>query len=106
MKIRDIEKEIGRFKSFGKKLEDYGVKVEDIYVDPEDRWRLIERLEKYGVWKNFVSFCKKKNGDRFYTERTTNMIRDEDGQPVLIEGTIRVITKEDIPEKNLGLSEK
>ncbi len=83
-----------------------GVKVEDIYVDPEDRWRLIERLEKYGVWKNFVSFCKKKNGDSFYTERTTNMIRDEDGKPALIEGTIRVITEEDIPAKNLGLSEE
>ncbi|MHC4270061.1 MAG: PAS domain S-box protein [Planctomycetota bacterium] len=76
-----------------------GTKVEDIYVDPEDRWRLVERLEKYGVWKNFVSFCKKKNGERFYTERNTNMIRNEDGKPVLIEGVIRVTTEKEKPEE-------
>jgi len=75
-----------------------GTKVENIYVDPEDRWRLVERLEKYGVWKGFVSLCKKKNGERFYTERATSMIRDENGKPLLIEGTIRVITDRKIAE--------
>ncbi len=79
-----------------------GTRVEDIYVDPEDRWRLVERLEKYGVWKSFVSFCKKKNGEQFYTERTTNMIRDEDGKPVLIEGIIRVNTEKKKLEEDLG----
>jgi PAS domain S-box-containing protein len=83
-----------------------GTKVEDIYVDPEDRWRLVERLEKYGVWKDFVSFCKKKNGERFYTERATSMIRDEHGKPVMIEGTIRVATERKIPEENPGSSDK
>jgi len=77
-----------------------GTKVEDIYVDPEEKWRLVERLEKYGVWKNFLSFCKKKNGDRFYTERTTHLVRDKDGIPVLIEGIIRVVTERKKPEEN------
>ena len=75
-----------------------GTKVEDIYVDPEDKWRLVERLEKYGVWKNFLSFCKKKNGEHFYTERTTHLIRDKDGNPVLIEGVIK-----GIPERKKGI---
>ena len=76
-----------------------GTKVEDIYVDQEEKWRLIERLEKYGVWKNFLSFCKKKTGGRFYTERTTHLIRDKDGTPVLIEGIIRVVTERKKPEE-------
>ncbi|MCR4290725.1 MAG: PAS domain S-box protein [Candidatus Scalindua sp.] len=75
-----------------------GTKVEDIYLDPEEKWRHVERLEKYGVWKNFLSFCKKKNGDHFYTERTTHLIRDKDGTPVLIEGIIRIVTERKNPE--------
>lgn len=70
-----------------------GTKVKDIYVDLEDRKRLVEKLEKDGVWKNFASFCKKKNGERFYTERTSNVVKDEDGKPVRIEGIIRDITE-------------
>jgi PAS domain S-box-containing protein len=69
-----------------------GTKVKDIYVDPEDRRRLVEKLEKDGVCRDFVSFCKKKNGERFYFERTSNMIRDEKGKPILIEGIFRDIT--------------
>jgi PAS domain S-box-containing protein len=70
-----------------------GTKVKNIYVDPGDRWRLLEILENHGIWRNFVSNCKKRNGDPLYTERTTNMIRNEDGEPVLIEGIIRDITE-------------
>ncbi|MEE9605590.1 MAG: diguanylate cyclase, partial [Candidatus Scalindua sp.] len=70
-----------------------GTKVEDIYVDLEDRRKLVEKLAKNGVWRNFVSFCKKKNGERFYTERTTNMVKDARGKPVRIEGIIRDITE-------------
>jgi PAS domain S-box-containing protein len=70
-----------------------GTKVKDIYVDLEDRKRLVEKLEKDEVWKNFASFCKKKNGEQFYTERTSNVVKDEDGKPVRIEGIIRDITE-------------
>ena len=70
-----------------------GTKVRDIYVDQGDRKRLVERLEKDGVWKDFVSFCKKKNGEQFYTERTSNLVRDAEGKPVRIEGVIRDITE-------------
>ena len=69
-----------------------GTKVKDIYVDPGDRWRLLEILEKHGIWRDFVSVCKKKDGEPLYTERTTNMIRTENNKPLLIEGIIRNIT--------------
>jgi PAS domain S-box-containing protein len=78
-----------------------GTKVKDIYVDQEDRKRLVVRLEKDGVWKDFVSFCKKKNGEQFYTERTSNMVRDEKGKPVRIEGVIRDISERKEKEDNL-----
>ena len=70
-----------------------GTKVKDIYVDQGDRKRLVEKLEKDGVWKDFVSYCIKKNGEKFYTERTSNMVHNADGKPTLIQGMIRDITE-------------
>jgi PAS domain S-box-containing protein len=47
-----------------------GTKVKDIYVDQSDRKKLIDKLEKEGASKDFTSYCVKKNGEKFYTERT------------------------------------
>ncbi len=70
-----------------------GTKVRDIYVDPNDRMTLIEKLERDGICLNFACNCKKKNGDFLYTERTTNIIKDEKGKSICIEGIIRDITE-------------
>ena len=95
-------------KMFGYKSpeEMMGVKTKDIYADPEDRWNHLEKLEKYGFLRNFVSNCKKKSGISFYTERTANLIRNEDGEPVTIEGIIRDITEQKQLKKKLKNSEK
>jgi len=70
-----------------------GTKVKDIYVDSDDRRKLVELLEKDGICRHFESYCKRKIGAHFYIERTTHMIRDEDGKPVRIEGVIRDTTE-------------
>ncbi|HHT9147082.1 MAG TPA: cache domain-containing protein, partial [Candidatus Wunengus sp. YC61] len=70
-----------------------GTKVKNIYGDPEDRRRLCEKLEKDGVWREFVSLCKRKNGESFYAERTSNLLRDERGNPVAIHGVFRDISE-------------
>jgi PAS domain S-box-containing protein len=83
-----------------------GTKVKNIYVDPEDRRRLCEKLEKDGVWRDFVSLCKKKNGESFYAERTSNMLRDEKGTPLAIYGVLRDITERKKAEQEVIESEK
>ena len=83
-----------------------GTRVKDVYVDLEDRWRFVEKLEKYGIWRNFVSFCKKKNGEHFYTERTAHMIRNEEDNPIIIEGVIRDIAEQKKLEEKLKKSKK
>lgn len=83
-----------------------GTKVKDIYVDPEDRRRLCEKLEKDGVWRDFVSLCKRKNGDSFYAERTSNVLRDEKGNPVAIYGVFRDISERKKAEQEVTESEK
>ncbi len=83
-----------------------GKKVETIYIDLRDRQRLVERLEKDGVWMGFTSHCKKSNGDQFYMERTSNMVRDDNGKPILIFGVFRDITERKRLEEILHASEK
>ena len=78
-----------------------GTKVKNIYVDIEDRKRLVKKLEKDGFWRNFASFCKTKNGKRFYTERTSTMVKNEEGKPIRIEGIIRDITERKRQETKL-----
>jgi PAS domain S-box-containing protein len=83
-----------------------GTKVKNIYVDEADRQRLVEKLEKDEIWRNFESFCKKKDGECFHTERTSNMVKDEKGEPARIEGIIRDITERKRQEDELHESEK
>lgn len=83
-----------------------GTKVKDVYVNPDDRIKLLEKLGKEGVWKGFVSFCKRKNGERFYMERTSNIVVDEKGKPVRVDGIFRDITERKKFEEELQESEK
>ncbi len=83
-----------------------GIKVKDIYVNPDDRMKVVEKLTKEGVWKGFVSFCKRKNGERFYMERTANLIADEKGRAVRIDGIFRDITERKKFEEELWESER
>lgn len=83
-----------------------GKKVKDIYVDPEDRRRLCEKLEKEGVWRDFVSLCKRKNGETFYAERTSSLIRDGSGKSVAIQGVFRDISERKKTELEIIESEK
>ncbi len=78
-----------------------GTKVKDIYVDQADRKSLVNKLEKEGVWKDFTSYCVTKKGGKFYTERTSNMVKDEKGKPVRIEGVIRDISDRKKKEDDL-----
>lgn len=83
-----------------------GTKVKDIYVNPDDRKKLVEKLSTDGAWKGFVSFCKRKNGERFYMERTSSLVTDEKGKPIRIEGIFRDITDRKKLEEELEESER
>ncbi|MCF6155087.1 MAG: PAS domain S-box protein [Candidatus Brocadia sp.] len=82
-----------------------GMKVKDIYVNPEDRRKVVEILAKKGIWKSFTSLCKRKNGELFYMERTSNLVTDENGNPIRIDGIFRDITERKRLEMELQESE-
>ncbi len=78
-----------------------GSKVKDIYVDQVDRKKLVDKLLKESHLKDFTSYCVKKDGSKFYTERTSNMVKDANNKPVRIEGVIRDISDRKKKEDDL-----
>ncbi len=78
-----------------------GTKVKDIYVDQSDRKKLVDKLLKDNHWKDFTSYCVKRDGGKFYTERTSNMVKDAGGNPIRIEGVIRDISARKKKEDDL-----
>ncbi len=82
-----------------------GMKVKEIYVDPEGRREVVEKLKRNGIWKSFTSLCKRKNGELFYLERTSNLVTDEKGNPTRVDGIFRDITERKKLEIELQESE-
>jgi PAS domain S-box-containing protein len=83
-----------------------GMMVKNIYVNPEDWRRLCEKLEKGEVRREFVSLCKRKNGENFYTERTSSLLKDKQGNTIAIYGVFRDITERKKSEIHLQESER
>src|SRR3972149_3769531 len=82
-----------------------GTKVKDIYVNPDERKKVVEKLNKEGLLKNFTSFCKRKDGEQFYMERTSNLVTDERGKPIRIDGIFRDITERKMLEEEFEEAE-
>jgi len=82
-----------------------GTKVKDIYVNPDERRMVVEKMKKEGILKNFTSLCKRKNGEQFYMERTSSLVTDEKNKTILIEGIFRDITERKMLEEELQESE-
>jgi PAS domain S-box-containing protein len=74
-------------------------------VNPDDRKKIVEKLNKEGIWKSFTSLCKRKDGELFYMERTSNLVTDEKGNPIRIDGIFRDITERKRLEMELQESE-
>jgi len=68
-------------------------KVKDIYVNPDERRMVVEKMKKEGIRKDCISYCKKKNGERFISEMTCALLRDESGKAVRVEGIFRTRTE-------------
>ena len=58
-------------------------------MNPNDRKELMKNLKKEGIRKDCISYCKKKNGERFISEMTCSLLRDESGKEVRVEGIFR-----------------
>ena len=76
-----------------------------VYVNPEDRDKVIQLLERYGVAKNIEIQCRKKDGSIMWGLQNSRLIRDNEGNILYIEGTFQDITGRKTAEDGLRESE-
>jgi two-component system cell cycle sensor histidine kinase/response regulator CckA len=75
--------------------------AEQLYVNPEDRRRLAETLERDGVVDGFEAEVYKRDKSRIWMSLKSRAVRDATGQILYYEGTAEDITKRKHAEEEL-----
>jgi len=78
----------------------------DLYVNPEDRDILAQRLEKKGELRNIELVLKRKDGDHVIVLENAHAVRDRQGKVLYYEGTLTEITERKKMEEALKGSEE
>lgn len=66
---------------------------EDLYVNPEERVKLLQQFEKDGFVKNYEIKVKAKTGGEIVVLETSFLLKDSDGKVIGYRGIIRDITE-------------
>ena len=69
-----------------------GVRMRKLYVDPDDRVGMIEKIKKERFLTNYELAVRAKNGSRFWTSSNIRLIVDEHDEMAGTEALIRDIT--------------
>lgn len=77
----------------------------ELYFRPEDRQLLIKKLYKDGVVRNMELRFRKKDGSLFWVLSNSRMVRNANGEPLYLEGTMVDITSRKQAEEVVNLSE-
>ncbi len=111
--ISDYEGSILEFnpaamKMFGYNEEDLrrGLKADVLYVNPDDRKKLIESLEKNNIIRDYEVELKRKDKRKFWASINARAIRDERGKLKYIEGIIIDVTREKALQQQLIQAQK
>ncbi|MBN2279829.1 MAG: PAS domain S-box protein [Candidatus Marinimicrobia bacterium] len=73
----------------------------DLYVNPEERTLLINRLNKFGSVQGFEARLKKRDGSVMWIASDAHIMLDEKGNYKGVEGLARNITKQKVSEEIL-----
>jgi PAS domain S-box-containing protein len=82
-----------------------GKSVTGLYVDIESRNRMIQVLVEKGAINDYENVLKKKDGTLVPVSITSHLVRNSEGEPLYIEGTLRDITERKQSEQVLKTRE-
>ncbi len=89
--VTEISPSIGRYSGF-KPEEIHGKPVTDFYSDPVERANLLKILNEKGEVTDFEITLRTKWGGVIHTSVNTHLLKDDDGNVIGVEGTLRDIT--------------
>ncbi len=77
-----------------------------LYLRPEDRQHVVDRLSRDGVIKDLELEVKRKNGDRLTVLATATAVRDDHGKIFAFRGILRDVTGQRELERQLQQAQK
>jgi|GEM_PF-1506570 len=81
-----------------------GTYAADLYLNHEDRTRLINSLKEKGHINDFESILKDKDNNLIYVSINTHFVYNTEGYPIYTEGTIRDISQRKKDELEIELA--
>ena len=102
--IIEISPAIKRYSGFSRE-ELIGQQVENVYLNPEDRPKMLKLILDNGEISDYELKLKNINGELVYASVNAHFLFDSNNQPIGIEGSLRDITQRKITEKALEESE-
>jgi len=106
-KIIDVNPAVVRILGYVSKEEMLKVDVaKDIYVDPSDRERLLQRLSDEDYVEDFETVQRRKDGQELHVLLSVTAVRDKEGNILLIRGLLRDVTKQRQLEQQLVQAQK
>ena len=83
-----------------------GKPITELYVNPEARQELLERLQNDGYARNFIARLRHRDGHVIWASVNTRFYHDEQGEIAGVEGVVRDITPIKQAEDELRQSEE
>lgn len=77
------------------------LEAKDSYADPKTREIFTKELHLKGKVFGFESKWKKKDGTIIYVRESARLVKDDEGNPLYLEGTVEDITDKKIAEEQL-----
>lgn len=103
--IREISPSIKHFSDFNT-IELVGKPVTELYYNPDERKKLLQKLNKKGEVRDYEIRLKTKKGEIKYTSINARLILNPEGIPDHIDGALRDITERKLAEESLKQSEE
>jgi PAS domain S-box-containing protein len=105
-KIFLINRETLRIFGFNSFEETNNLNVNELYVFPERRQEMFHELKNKEVINNWEIDFYKKNKDVVHTSCDVNLVKDEEGIPIGLEGIIRDLSHQKNLEKELEVNKR
>ncbi len=104
-RIIEISPSIERYSGY-KPEELIGKKIEEVYLNPEDRQELMKILSEREAVEDYIIRLRTKFGNEVFVSANVHRLIGPDGTPVGVEGSLRDVTERIIAEEKLMTSEK
>jgi PAS domain S-box-containing protein len=70
-----------------------GMKMEELYVNPEERKNVLTLLQKYGFVSEYEAQLKRKDGSIWWASTNAHLFKNNDGHILGVEGVTRDVTE-------------